>query len=138
MSHFLPFYPKISKKWKRKHLEISLFYTCVQKITTKWCTVLEIWCATDGRTDGLKKWHIGAGDLLKNEKQNKKMTKKKKKQTKRKTKKNHHEIFHIQVSLSSKFQIPQTILIFWKKFFKREYSWSKQQKINISKCHISV
>ena len=46
---------KISKKWK-KHLEIS-FYTCVPKIVIRWCTLPEIWCATDRRTDGWKKWH---------------------------------------------------------------------------------
>ena len=32
---------KISKKWK-KHLEISLFYTCVPKIMITWCTIPEI------------------------------------------------------------------------------------------------
>ena len=42
---------KISKKWK-KSLEISSFYTCVPKIMTRWCTVLEIWCATDRWTEG--------------------------------------------------------------------------------------
>ena len=34
-------------------LEIS-FYTCVPKIMISWCTVPEIWWATDGR----KRWHI--------------------------------------------------------------------------------
>ena len=33
-------------------LEIS-FYTCVPKIMISWCTVPEIWWATDGR----KRWH---------------------------------------------------------------------------------
>ena len=42
---------KISKKWT-KLLEIPSFYTCVPKIMIRWCTVNEIWCATDGRTDG--------------------------------------------------------------------------------------
>ena len=42
---------KKKKKWK-KSLEISSFYTCVPKIMIRWCTVLEIWCATDGCTDG--------------------------------------------------------------------------------------
>ena len=41
---------KISEKWK-KSLEIS-FYTCVPKITIRWCTVPEIWCVTDRRTNG--------------------------------------------------------------------------------------
>ena len=54
---FCPFTPltaqkiKIKKKWK-KHLEISSFYTYVPKIMIRWCTVPEIWCATDGQTDG--------------------------------------------------------------------------------------
>ena len=54
---FCPFTPlttqkiKISKKSK-KHLEISSFYTCAPKIMIRWCTVPEIWCATDGRADG--------------------------------------------------------------------------------------
>ena len=57
---FCPFTPitiqkiKISKKWK-KLLETSSFYTCARKITITWCTVPEIWCVTDGRTDGRKK-----------------------------------------------------------------------------------
>ena len=46
---------KISKKWKI-YLEISSFYTCGPKITIRWCTVPEIWCVmnrrTDRRTDG--------------------------------------------------------------------------------------
>ena len=93
---------KISKKWKKKGLEISFyanhdhilycswdmaretcncyfsfwaifcpftslptlpdleisFYTCVPKIMISWCTVPEIWWATDGWTDGRKRWHI--------------------------------------------------------------------------------
>ena len=40
---------KILKKWK-KRLEISI-YICLPKIMIRWCTVPEIWCATDGRTD---------------------------------------------------------------------------------------
>ena len=64
---------KILKKWK-KSLEISSFYISVPQIMTRWCTVPEIYCATDGwtdgwmdgqmdgwtdgRTDGWKKWHI--------------------------------------------------------------------------------
>ena len=38
---------------------------CVPKIMIRWCTVPEIWCATDGQadgqTDGWKKWHIEVG-----------------------------------------------------------------------------
>ena len=42
-----------SKKWDIR-LEISPFYKFVPKIMIRWCTVPEIWCATDGhaRTDG--------------------------------------------------------------------------------------
>ena len=29
---------------------------------------------------------------------------------------NHYQILHIQISLGFKFQLQQTILIFWKKF----------------------
>ena len=56
---FCPFTPlttqknKISKIWKN-HPEVSSFYKWVPKIMIRWCTVPEIWCATDGR----KKWHI--------------------------------------------------------------------------------
>ena len=65
---FLPFYPltaqkiKISKKFK-KSLEISSFYIRVAKIIIRWCTVLEVWCATNGWTDGqtYKMWHIEVG-----------------------------------------------------------------------------
>ena len=44
---------KIQKKWrkKKKPLEISSFYMCVPTIMIRWCTVTEIWCAMDGRTD---------------------------------------------------------------------------------------
>ena len=54
------------KKFK-KRLEISLFYTCVPKITIR-CTVLEIWCAADrlmdSRTDGLRDRQMdGKSDL---------------------------------------------------------------------------
>ena len=42
---------KISKKWK-KILEISSFYTCVPKVMIWWCTISQIWCATDGQRDG--------------------------------------------------------------------------------------
>ena len=54
---FCPFIPltaqkiKILKTWK-KLLEISSFYICAPKITIRWCTVPEIWCATDRRMDG--------------------------------------------------------------------------------------
>ena len=34
------------------HLEISSFYTCEPKTMIWWCTVPEIWCVTDGQTDG--------------------------------------------------------------------------------------
>ena len=41
---------KILKKRKRC-LEISSFCTCIPKIMITWCTVPEIWCATDRQTD---------------------------------------------------------------------------------------
>ena len=41
---------KFQKKLE-KHLEMSSFYTCVQKIMIRWCTVPEIWLATDGQTE---------------------------------------------------------------------------------------
>ena len=72
---FCPFTPitaqkiKILQNWK-KTLEISSFYTCVPKIMSRWSTVPEIWCVTDGRTDGWtdtqKKWHIEVGAPHKN------------------------------------------------------------------------
>ena len=66
ISHFELFFAltaqkiKILKKWN-KHLEISSFYICVLKIKIRWCTVPEICCVTDGRTDRRKKWHIEVG-----------------------------------------------------------------------------
>ena len=54
---------KILQKWK-KCLEISSFYTCVPKKMITWCRVPEIWCATDGQTDG--KWHKEVGVPPKN------------------------------------------------------------------------
>ena len=72
---FCPFTPitaqkiKILQNWK-KTLEISSFYTCVPKIMSRWSTVPEVWCVTDGRTDGWtdaqKKWHIEVGAPHKN------------------------------------------------------------------------
>ena len=60
---------KILKKWK-KYFEISSFYICVPKIMIRWCTVPEICCMTDRRTnrrtDGWKKWHIKVGAPPKN------------------------------------------------------------------------
>ena len=41
-------------KMKKTHQEIS-FYTCVPKIMTRQCPVLEIWCAKDGKMDRRKK-----------------------------------------------------------------------------------
>ena len=83
---------------------------------TRWCTVPAIWCATDRQTDGPKKWHVVAGASPRNEKQNQKKQTNKTKQ--KANKKNHHPILHSQVSLSSKFQLQQTILIFGKHFSK--------------------
>ena len=70
LGHFSLFYPPNSPKNQnfkkmKKSLEISSFYICVPKIKIRWCTVPEIYCATDGRTnerkDGWKKWHIEVG-----------------------------------------------------------------------------
>ena len=66
LGYFLPFYrlndPKNQNlKKMTKSLEISSFYTCVPKIMITWCTVPEIWCTTNGQTDGRmdgKKRHI--------------------------------------------------------------------------------
>ena len=61
---FCPFTPltaqkiKISKNEKKKqqkNLEIPSCYACAPKIMIRWCTVPEIWCETDGRTDGWRK-----------------------------------------------------------------------------------
>ena len=38
---------KISKKWKKNHLEISSFYASVPKIMITCYTVPKIWCVTD-------------------------------------------------------------------------------------------
>ena len=68
---FCPFTPiiaqkiKIFKKWK-KHLQAWSFFICVPKFMIRWCTVPEIWCATDGQTDGRKKWHKEMGAPPKN------------------------------------------------------------------------
>ena len=57
---------------------------------------------------------------------------KKKKRNKQTNKQNHNPILHIQISVSSKFQLQQTILIFWKNFSKKRYFWPKQEKNNIT------
>ena len=54
---FCPFTPlkaqkiEISKQWKKNHLEISSFKTCVPKIMIRWCRVPKKWCATDGQME---------------------------------------------------------------------------------------
>ena len=55
------------QKNKKKHLEISWFYTHVPKTMIRWCIVPEIWCATDGLTDRWKKRHIEVGTPPKNQ-----------------------------------------------------------------------
>ena len=53
LGYFLPF--TLLTSWKNeKNLEISSFNTCLSKTMIRWCKVLEIWCATDGQTDGWK------------------------------------------------------------------------------------
>ena len=54
LSFWAIFYPftllttwKIKSKKKKKHLEISSFYTCVQQMTIIWCMIPEIWCMTN-------------------------------------------------------------------------------------------
>ena len=54
---FCPFTPLTAQKSKfqkneKKILEISSFYTCVPKVMIRWCTISQIWCATDGQRDG--------------------------------------------------------------------------------------
>ena len=44
--------------------------------------------------------------------------------------KQHHLILHIRISLSNKFQLQMTILIFWTKFAQKRYFWSKTAKMN--------
>ena len=59
---------KILKKWK-KPLEIPSFYICAPKIMTRWCTVPEIWCATDGWID---RWTYGKSHRVVGDPPNKK------------------------------------------------------------------
>ena len=40
------------KMKKKKHLGISLSYTCEPKIMIRWCMVPKKWCVTDRQTDG--------------------------------------------------------------------------------------
>ena len=42
----------------------------------------------------------------------------------------HHWIFHTRISLSTKFQLKLTILIFWTKFTQNWYSESQTEKVN--------
>ena len=66
LGFFLPFYPPNDpknqnfKNMKKNRLDTSPFYTCISKIMIIWCTVPEIWCATDRqtnrRTDGQTDW----------------------------------------------------------------------------------
>ena len=46
---------------------------------------------------------------------------------------NHHRILHIQISLGSKFQLQQTILIFFEQIWpQKESSWLKIEKMKIT------
>ena len=50
-----------------------------------------------------------------------------------KRKKEHpHRILHIQISLGSKFQLQQTILIFWNKFAIKVVSFKNKKSVNIT------
>ena len=57
--HFGPFFALLSQNEKKNEKkqktpgDIIILHMCT-KIMTRWCTVPEIWCATDMRTDGLK------------------------------------------------------------------------------------
>ena len=55
---------KWEKKWKKKLLEISSFYTYIPKLMIRWCTVPEKWCATDRQMDRWKKWYRGGCPTL--------------------------------------------------------------------------
>ena len=45
----------------------------------------------------------------------------------------YHRILHIEVNLGDKFQLQQTILIFWTTFVPRkDKSGQKQEKMNIT------
>ena len=46
LNHLTTWIIKILKKWKKKHLEIISFYTCVPQMTIIRCMVPEIWSAT--------------------------------------------------------------------------------------------
>ena len=50
---------------------------------------------------------------------------------------NHHQILHIRISLSCKFQLQQTILIFWNKF-TRKMNPSGQKKKKKIKMDITI
>ena len=46
---------------------------------------------------------------------------------------NHHQILHIGISQSSKFQLQETILIFLKQICpQKESFWSKIEKMNVT------
>ena len=45
---------------------------------------------------------------------------------------NHHRILHIRISLSSKFQLQQTILTFWNEFHIKRIPLVKTEKMNIT------
>ena len=44
----------------------------------------------------------------------------------------HHWILHIWISLSTKFQVKLTVLIFWNKFALKGYFQSKTEEVNIT------
>ena len=49
---------------------------------------------------------------------------------KQKKNERHHGILHVQITLSTKFQLKLTILIFWTKFVQKRYSRLKTEKVN--------
>ena len=51
---------------------------------------------------------------------------------KKKKNENHHQILNVQISLGSKHQLQQTILIYWNNFPKQEYFEMETEKMSIT------
>ena len=51
---------------------------------------------------------------------------------------NHHQILHIRISLSCKFQLQQTILIFWNKFTRKMNPSGQKKKKKKKKMDITI
>ena len=59
-----------------------------------------------------------------------KLTQKKCSQFKTEKKKNHNRVLHIRISLGAKFQLQQTILIFWTKFTQKNDTFDSKTEQN--------